>query len=362
MNRKKIAVAPLDWGLGHATRCIPIIKYLLEKKIEVIIICTGRSLLLLKKEFPELVFIDLPAYNISYQKKGSFIFKITKQLNKVFSGIKKEHNELKKIIAAQHIDLIISDNRYGLYNKKVKSILISHQMMVKMPASSLVEYFIHAWLMRQHNHFDEVWIPDVAGKPNVAIDLSHRYKLKTNTKFIGVLTRFEKPLTVSQIRNDVLIILSGPEPQRSIFEELLLTQIKKMHAEGEKLKFVLVRGTSEINSDEKYSDKLRVISHLPANALYSIILQSEIILSRGGYSTLMDICCLNKKCILVPTPGQTEQEYLVEQLHHQNLVYASPQKNFNLKVALTEVNKTNGFFIDVDTNAFKLCIDATLEN
>lgn len=362
MSQKKIAIAPLDWGLGHATRCIPIIKYLLEKKIEVIVICTGRSLLLLKKEFPGLVFIDLPAYNIYYQKKGSFIFKIATQLNKVFGGIKKEHNALKKISDEHHIDIIISDNRYGIYNKKIKSILISHQMMVKIPGFSFIGYFVHIWLMLQHNHFDEVWIPDVASEPNIAGDLSHRYKLKTNTKFIGILTRFEKPASIPQINNDVLIILSGPEPQRSIFEELLLTQIKKMHAEGEKLKFIIVRGTSEINTDENYAENMRVISHATANELYSLLLQSEIILSRGGYSTLMDICGLHKKCIFVPTPGQTEQEYLVEQLHQKNLVYAAAQKDFNLKTALAEVNKTKGFFIDVDTNTYKSTIDAILEN
>ncbi|MBC8046459.1 MAG: glycosyltransferase [Fimbriimonadaceae bacterium] len=357
MKKKKVIIAPLDWGLGHATRCIPIIRACIERGCEVTIICSGRSLALLQNEFPQLQFIDLPAYNIYYQKKGSFVFKIIMQLQKVFSGIKREHKELNTIIEKIKPDLIISDNRYGLWSKKVKSILITHQMLVKIPSLKFAEPIVHWWLMQQHNKFNEVWIPDVAGIPNISGDLSHKYKLPDYIKHIGILTRFKKPDILPQKEYDVLVILSGPEPQRTIFEEKIIAQSKTINK-----KFVIVSGKAENKTDIQLTDNMRIISYSIANELFELILRSEIILSRGGYSTLMDLAHLNKKCIFIPTPGQTEQEYLVKELREQNLIYATDQNSFDLQTAVNEVGKTKGFFIDTNSDEFLKTLEQTLSS
>lgn len=348
-------IAPLDWGLGHATRCIPIIRACLGLGHEVIIASTGRSLQLLKKEFPQLIAIDVPAYDIQYQKKGSFIFKIISQLGKVFRGIKRENLLTQQIIKEHNIDLIISDNRYGIYSKSIYSVIISHQMMVKIPKFKIAEPFVHLWLQYQHRKFDAIWIPDVKNEPNISGDLSHKYKLPNHAHFIGVLTRFRKPEIQPKIIYNVLAIISGPEPQRSIFEEMIIAQAKQTNK-----KYVIVSGTSEKNTDVQLTENIRIISHLPGEELFQLTLTSEMIISRGGYSTLMDLAVLNKKCIFVPTPGQTEQEYLVEELHNKKMIYGVDQEQFNLQTALKEVEKTKGFYVGVDVNEFEIVLRSTI--
>ncbi len=355
-EKKKILIAPLDWGLGHATRCIPVVRACLALGNDVIIASSGRSLQLLKKEFPQLIAIDVPAYDIQYQKKGSFIIKIISQLGKVFRGIKREHKLTQQIIKEHNIDLIISDNRYGIYSKNIFSIIISHQMMVKIPKFRIAEPFVYFWLQYQHRKFNAVWIPDVKNEPNISGDLSHKYKLPKHAHFIGVLTRFRKPEIQPRIKYDVLAIISGPEPQRSIFEDLIIEQ-----AQHTNKKYVIVSGISEKNTDIQLTENIRIISHLPGEELFQLILCSETIISRGGYSTLMDLAVLNKKCIFVPTPGQTEQEYLVEELAKKNLIIGVEQSKFNLQVALDAVEKTEGFYIWVDVQEFEQMLSKILE-
>lgn len=347
LKGKKVIVAPLDWGLGHATRCIPLIRECILNGAEVILISSGRSLALLQKEFPSLRSYDVPAYNIYYQKTGSFVLKIVTQLSKIFRGIKQEHRALKIICENEKPHLIIADNRYGMYHKHLYSILITHQIMVKFPSFKIIEWGVHLWLRKKHNRFNEVWIPDVAGTPNISGDLSHKYKLPDNTKYIGILTRFDVPASPVKITNDILIIMSGPEPQRTLFEEMILEQMKSIHR-----KCILISGTSERKSDIFISQNIRLISFCTAEELFELVNQSHIIISRGGYSTLMDLAHLNKKCIFIPTPGQTEQEYLVKQLQKENLAFAVSQKQFNLKTALEKVELTKGFYISADRKQF----------
>jgi uncharacterized protein (TIGR00661 family) len=347
-EKKKILIAPLDWGLGHATRCIPVVRACLGMGHDVIIASTGRSLQLLKKEFPQLTAIDVPAYDIQYQKKGSFIIKIISQLGKVFRGIKREHTITQQLIKEHNIDLIISDNRYGIYSKNIFSVIISHQMMVKIPKFKIAEPFVYLWLQYQHRKFDAIWIPDVKNEPNISGDLSHKYKLPKHAQFVGVLTRFRNPEIQPAIKYDVLAIISGPEPQRTIFEDLIIDQAKNTNK-----KYVIVSGISEKNTDIQFNDNIRMISHIPGEELFQLILCSEIIISRGGYSTLMDLAVLNKKCIFVPTPGQTEQEYLVEELHNKKMIYGVDQGQFKLQTALDEVEKTKGFYVGVDVKEFE---------
>ena len=221
-------------------------------------------------------------------------------------------------------------------------------MMVKIPKFKIAEPFVYLWLQYQHRKFNAIWIPDVKNEPNISGDLSHKYKLPKHAHFIGVLTRFRKPEIQPEIKYDVLAIISGPEPQRTIFEELIIEQ-----AQHTNKKYVIVSGISEKNTDIQFNENIRIISHLPGEELFQLILASEIIISRGGYSTLMDLAVLNKKCIFVPTPGQTEQEYLVEELDKKNLIYGVKQDKFDLHVALKEVEKTKGFHVEVDVREFE---------
>ncbi|HNA57907.1 MAG TPA: glycosyltransferase family protein [Chitinophagales bacterium] len=350
-----ILIAPLDWGLGHATRSIPIIKACVDRGHTVVIASTGRSLALLRREFPELTCLDVPAYDIAYQEKGSFILKILGQLGKIFSGIRREHRATKEIVRLHQIDLVISDNRYGFYHKKIHSVIITHQMMVKIPSFVIAEPFVYGWLQLQHKRFNTIWIPDVAGEANISGDLSHKYPVLKRTHYIGILTRFSRPLSLPAAEKTILAIISGPEPQRTLFERLIVTQGRLLPHQ-----FILIQGISDEHRDEQLTDNIRVISHLPGKELYDLILRCDVIISRGGYSTLMDLALLNKKCIFVPTPGQTEQEYLVKELGEKGLVVAGDQSTFRLEDALEKVQHTKGFYIPSNEQTFIPFLEAAI--
>lgn len=340
-QKKRILICPLDWGLGHATRCIPIIHKLLQKNAEVFIGGNGRSLALLKKEFPQLVFIDLPGYDIQYAN-GSLALKIFLSTPKIFKAIGQEHTALEKIIVEKKIDLVLSDNRFGLWNKQIKTVFITHQLVVKAPIVERLLYRINQYYIKK---FDECWIPDRADETNLSGDLSRAYPMPANAFYIGLLSRFQQPVesTVKSMFTlksgyDAMVIISGPEPQRSIFEKIILQQAASIP-----LNFLIVKGITETSQTKESKGNLDIVSHLPSAEMREAILSSSVIISRSGYSTIMDLAVLNKKAIFIPTPGQTEQEYLAQRCMKNKTAYTETQTAFDLKRALKEAEKYKGF-------------------
>ena len=327
-NKIQILVAPLDWGLGHATRCIPLIYTLQNLGASVILAAEGATAALLHNEFPEVKLLTLKGYRISYSKnKSTFFLKLLSQVPGIYFTIMNENKWLNKIVKEYSIDAVISDNRFGLYHKQIPCVYITHQLYIETGIGSL-----NRLLQKIHykfiNRFTQCWVPDAAGQQNLAGKLSHPQKLPLiPVKYLGILSRFKKQ--EQSILNDLLILLSGPEPQRTIFENILLKQLK-----NNSQAVVLVRGLPLEKKTIIASENLKIINHLSAGELSKYIQQSKWILARAGYSTIMDLAALQKKAILVPTPGQGEQEYLAKYLKQKNLFYTCAQQNFLLKVAI----------------------------
>ena len=341
--RPKILLAPLDWGLGHATRCIPIIKELINLKCEIWIAASGDQKALLQEEFPLIRFVELPGYNVKYGKNRAFtILKIFSTIPKILIRIKREKDWLRRFLATEKPDAVISDNRYGLYAPGLISVFITHQLRIKTPFGSWADTLLQQIHYRAIRPFSFCWIPDLEGSPSLAGDLSHPRKLPSiPTRYIGLLSRFERsdfpgmgmPEPLPVLPCDLLILLSGPEPQRTIFERKVLDQLATYSGSA-----ILVRGLpSKGNQGLRISvpPGVRVYNHLPAGALNRVINEAGIVLSRAGYSTIMDLLKLGKKAILVPTPGQTEQEYLGEYLSEKGIALCRRQAGFSLSEALS---------------------------
>lgn len=338
-KQKRILICPLDWGLGHATRCIPIIRLLLKKNSEVVIAADAGPLALLKQEFPQLTFVQLKGYDIQYPKSGSMKMKMLLSIAKIVNGIKEEHIQLDKIIDDHKIDIVISDNRYGCWSKKVKSIFITHQLMAKAPIG---ESILHKKIVKYIDNYDECWVPDLPGNTNLSGDLSHKYALPKNAFFVGALSRFSRlpPFDSAQgdkTRFDVMAIISGPEPQRSIFEKLVIEQLIQTN-----LKALVVCGKTSEEKTETLKN-IKIVSHLKSEEMQIAIQNADIILSRSGYSTVMDLVSLGKKVIFIPTPGQTEQEYLAEMFMKKGIAFSQKQSSFDLKIALEKSKHYAGF-------------------
>ncbi|PJB13954.1 MAG: glycosyl transferase family 28 [Flavobacteriales bacterium CG_4_9_14_3_um_filter_32_8] len=339
---------------------MPVIKELLRLGHHVIIGADKNPLAFLQQEFPKLPTVIIPGYEVNYGKKGNF-FQLFCESVRFYQAIKKEHQFIEKIVAENNIDIIISDNRYGLWCKKVKSILITHQLFVKTPVGSS---FVHHKIEKLINNFDECWIPDVENETNLSGDLSHQKMIKFPHRFIGPLSRFtslqaeRSNLIVKEY--DVIAIISGPEPQRTIFENLILEQLQNTQlktvmvrglpnkikgtrnkGQGESDKGKGTRGDGQEKKMQEIRDKyeISIFNHLKTEELQDFILKSKVVVARSGYSTIMDLVTFGEKAILIPTPGQTEQEYLAKYHFEQGNFYTQKQSELDLQKGMLEAEQ-----------------------
>ncbi len=328
----RVLISPLDWGLGHATRCIPIIKALLQTGCTVFVACEDTAKQLLATEFSDVTFLWLPGYCIRYaSSKRWFAAKILQQIPKILRAIWREHRWLKKAVEAYEIDMVIADNRYGLFHAKVPCIFVTHQLAIQTPFAWLSRWV--EWLSyRFINRFTECWVPDFEGAGNLAGALSHPWRLpRVPVRYIGPLARFPKGKN-NAMAYQWLLLLSGPEPQRMALETALLQVIPSLPGE-----VMLVRGLPGSASVLPVPAHCTVFNHLPTDDLAAAIAQSEYIISRPGYTTVMEMMALRKKCLLIATPGQTEQEYLAAHLMEQQWCFAADQAKLSPEVCKAAV-------------------------
>lgn len=328
----RILIAPLDWGLGHATRCIPLIRHILASGHEPVIAAEGRPLVLLQEEFPDLDFIPFKGYEISYPEGRGMAWKMGVAAPRILRRIAEEHQELQVIIGEHRIDAVISDNRFGLYTDFVPCVYITHQVMIKAP---FLEELLHRLHLKYMERYTEVWVPDhVTG--GLSGDLGHKYPLPPKGRHIGPLSRFGT--SPEEETRDVLVLISGPEPQRTRFERMVLQQLEQFNGTA-----MAVLGTPEVT--EEFTDEKghRIVPHLPAAQLEQAVRESRLIVSRSGYSTIMDLSVLGKKAVFVPTPGQTEQEYLGKLFHARGQHLLMSQHQFNLQSAWERSLEFSGF-------------------
>jgi UDP:flavonoid glycosyltransferase YjiC (YdhE family) len=340
---KTILVAVLDWGLGHAARIIPVIKNIESKGGNVIIASSGDALKMLEHEYPDKTIMELPAYNPVYHKSIGMGLSMALQTPKFFKTIYDENVLLKKIVKEYSIDGIISDNRYGMFHNKIPSVIVTHQIFIQ---TSHNQNFLQPLLKKINfqflNKFNFCWIPDVPGATNLSGSLSHG-DIPSHCRYTGLLSRFEKK--EKDKKYDLMILLSGPEPQRTVLENILLKQLPAIREK----KVLLVRG--KMNDDMiNVADNVVVKNFLSGTELERDINSSDIIISRSGYSSAMDIINTRSKAVFIPTPGQTEQEYLVDYWKDKKWFYSEAQTNLDLKRAIKKSEKYSPPLIFTTTN------------
>ncbi len=336
----KILYGVLNWGIGHATRSVPVIRRLREAGAEVYLASSGRALKLLQTDFPELETINMPALEMNYGGPGGFSGAMLRQSVKLAAFIRGEHRALEKAVSRYGITGVISDGRPGFYSEKVPSVLINHQMNLKFP---FFEKGINKIARTLYRNFSELWIPDTNDDNRLAGDLSVAPE-GLNTRHIGWLSRYDgvDPLMPEALRTLTgrpfwLYLLSGPEPHRSRWQEQV---VNNLHGSGKRAVVLLGtpgEGVPEVN------ETLAVYPHLPARAIAALLQQAQGVVARSGYSTLMDLCFFGQKAVLVPTPGQSEQEYLAKYQMEQGRAAAVSQEKFDAEQGVLLTSDFKGF-------------------
>lgn len=320
-NKKRILVAPLNWGLGHAARCIPIIEALENHGYEPVLASDGIALALLKKEFPDSTAIELPGYPSRYpDSNGPFRKTRLLAVPRLMDSISREHKAIAELVKAFHIEGIISDNRVGVYCKGVPSVFLTHQLNPPPGSTTWITSAIHRMFLKKHA---ECWIPDVEGAPNLSGKLGHTEDESLKIKYIGPLSRLHKK--TMKKRYDIMVILSGAEPQRSLLEEKLRSELA-----GYPGPVVFVCGKVEAEEKITREGNITFYNFMNTAALERAFNESEMVLCRSGYTTIMDLAHLGKKAFFIPTPGQYEQEYLAQKLKKAGIAPYASQSDFML--------------------------------
>lgn len=306
---EKILFAPLNWGLGHATRMVPLIKQELANNNEVVIAANGSAYYFLKQEFADLEFVKYPEFKIRYAAHPLFSIILLLQMPFFLISFYRDKIYLKRLIKKHGITKVISDNRYGLYSKKIKSVLITHQLFIILPKSlQFFEPFVHVITKKLIERFNECWVPDYSNiNKSLSGILSHGNSIPKNVKYIEPLSRFSNyEIKLKGEKYDVVAIISGPEPQRTIFEKELTSRFKSYNG------LVLFICGKPLNDEQVFEGSITKIPHATTSEMAFYISNASTIVARSGYSTIMDLHVLGAKAELIPTPGQTEQEYLAK--------------------------------------------------
>ena len=325
-SSKRILVAPLDWGLGHTTRCVPLIAHLLRLGHHVIVAGNPSQAAFIENTFSGIETIMLEGYNVTYSKsKNLSQLKIVSQVPHICHAIRKEHQWLQANIRTLKPDGIISDNRYGLYHTAIPSVIITHQLQVQTGMGIMADKGLQKVHYKFLQRFNNIWIPDIEGEHNLGGILSHPSVLPHNTQYIGLLSQFECIAAPAGVGGHLLILLSGPEPQRTLLAEKLWEQVRQY-----KGKVIFVAGSESAVSPAFIPANVAWYPRLSGAALFDIIANAALVICRSGYSSVMDMVFLHKKAILIPTPTQTEQEYLARRLEEKGIFTYMAQKDFHL--------------------------------
>lgn len=296
----------LNWGLGHATRSKVLIDALLEANFAVTLASDGNALKWLRQEYPHLPYLNLPAYNVHYAKGQKQTLKLLHQLPKIAAAAAAENRVLKKYVAQNIVSGIISDNRLGFYHAQIPSVYLSHQLSIKIKYGAALAGWAHRYYIKK---YQQCWVPDDA-QHTLSGQLSQYSGAKLDLRFTGLLSRYSEvdKVETATLSPKILAVLSGPEPQRGILQAALLEQM----AAWPQQEFQLVCGVKEIPT--RVPKNVEAFGRLSSKELIKLLGAAHLVISRSGYSSLMDYAALGKKALLIPTPGQGEQEYLAQHL------------------------------------------------
>lgn len=332
-KKKNILICPLEWGLGHAGRMIPLARELQRRNNNVITACGKAHQELFRLELPEATHINFRGFRPGFSRFiPQYIFLLLKT-PLLFYHIVVEHFRLKRIIRRHNIDIVISDNRFGLWSRKVKSVYVTHMPVIPLPGSlrflEWIGVLFHRFFIKRYSL---CLIPDLPGKVNLTGRLTHGVKLPGNVRFIGILSRFcgLEPVesnTCNYPHNT--IVLSGPEPQRSILRRKLADALR--HGDT---KTVVLEGKPGPETMSAENGKIISYNHLTTGEMRDVLVSSASIITRSGYSSVMELISLRCSAVLIPTPGQTEQEYLAEYLAAKGWFMTIPQKQIGKMITL----------------------------
>lgn len=355
-EKPRALVCPLDWGLGHAARCVPIIQALMEKGFEVAVATSGLQASLIQKEIPQIRLIPLAGYGVRYSQWLPLVAGLIIRSPLYLLRYVKARRYFLQIVEYYKPSVVFSDNRPECFWQKSFNVYITHQLSLALAGLKRIETFFSRIHAKMASGFQEVWVPDVPDYPGLSGKLGHPLRpfFRQPVVYVGFLSRFQSIRQSSEVLYDVCFMLSGPEPERSRWEKRLLEQGR---AYPDK-KFALIRGTNK-PSAQRIPENFFWKDHASSDEIQLLWAQSRHLVCRAGYSTLMDVCVSGRDAWIVPTPGQPEQEYLADLHRHSQIFYPVNEENFSLDAVLQK-NAMNSAACQPESQLLHKALDSLL--
>lgn len=321
--------------MGHTTRCLPLIQCLLDLGCIPVFAGNDAQKEIATSRFPSIETTTLNGYRVGYSRIAWwFMPRLLMQVPKVWLRIVQEHQWLKQAATALRLDGVISDNRYGLYHSNLPCVIMTHQLRILSGLGSFWDDSVQQVNYRLLNRFDQTWVVDVAQAPGLSGDLAHPAKLPTSATYIGLLSHLLSPTLERRSKptgDAILILLSGPEPQRTLLHDRLWEQLKTINRP-----VFFVAGNRDAKLVGPIPPHVQFFPQVDSRLLNTLLDQTSTVVCRSGYSTLMDLTLWDKEVILIPTPGQTEQAYLADLHASVGKHRHAHQEKIDLNIALAE--------------------------
>lgn len=329
----RVLVAPLDWGLGHAARCVPVVRTLIARGAHPVLAADAGPLALLRAEFPDLEHVRLPGITVRYAAGRSQLWSMARQFPAMVRSVAAERAAFERIAPGLRLDAVISDQRFGVRSAQLPSVLITHQLF---PFTPFAQQPLRRLNLQHVARFHRCWVMDEPEAPGLAGELSHGPRLPANVRYIGPVSRMAERDTGDHPAHRVVAVISGPEPQRTLLEGILLEQLAALPGDH-----LLVQGLPQRPGTRRVG-RVEVVAHLTGEDLRVALLGARLIVSRSGYTTLMDLAALGRSALIIPTPGQHEQEYLGRLHARTGRFLVQDQRAVDLAAALASPPASTG--------------------
>lgn len=326
---KRILFAVHDWGLGHASRSLLLIRALVERGDSITVVsAAGDGMRLLQSELGDacrfVSYRDIPKPFSRWP--AMFYLRMSLATPWVLARMRSEHRFVEALVAREHYDCVVSDSRFGMWSANIPSYCILHSLRQIIPGRPRwMERLVERGQRDLTKGFTRILIPDIEEQQGLSGELGHDPVIDWGVDrlcYIGPLSGISR--TDAPVDIDCFFSISGIEPQRSILEKRVLAALPQLDG-----RIVVTLGRPAQAGSCRQSGNATVHGYLDRKAQGEMLNRARLVMTRSGYTTLMELAELGQRALLVPTPGQSEQEYLARFHHQRGHVWSTTQRNLD---------------------------------
>jgi len=338
---RRILFAVHDWGLGHATRSLVLIRALVQRGDAVtILMAESPGLALLRAELGDACefypYEDIPKPFSRYP--AVFYFRMSCSVPQIWLRFTLEQRLTERLVRERRLDAVVSDSRLGVWSREAPSYCVFHSLRQIIPGRPRqLERIVERAQRYALRGYRAILVPDVEGDDALAGDLAHDLDVDWRGKlvYIGPLSELQPNGAAEDI--DYFFSISGVEPHHTMLAERVLAALPALRGRS-----VVALGRPGSAADVRTVGNATIHGYLDRRAQGEMLARARVIVGRSGYTTLMEAAGFGKRALFVPTPGQSAQEYLAKFHCERGRVFSTVQSALDIACDLARAEAASG--------------------